>query len=180
MNDFQRDFPFGMAKKHVTLGLVQSNPVDEFQYEYRYPADCQYIDRIRTSYTPDNRQTVVDFEIRRDTTGRVIWTNQVDAILDYQVIETDSSRYQVDFVLAFSYRLAELIAPRITKGDPFKLGPQAAANYDKAKRKAQAASLNEQQEPEPAQSEFVRAQFEETLYPLGAEWTAHPDNKDIF
>ena len=104
----------------------------------------------------------------------------MDAILDYQIIETDSSRYQVDFVLAFSYRLAELIAPRITAGDPFGLGPKAAANYEKSKRKAWAASLNEQQEPEPAQSEFVRAQFEETLYPLGAEWSAHPDNKDIF
>lgn len=179
LNRFQRDFPYAFSTQRVVMGLVQNDPVDEWQYEYRYPANCQYAGRIVTGFTNDDRQTIIPFNIHRDGTGRVIWTNQVDACLEFQTIETDSSRYQPDFVLAFSFHLAALIAPRVTAGDPFKLGPDAAAKYDKAVRQGQAASLNEQQEEEPPQSEFTRSQFSDTLFGRGEDWRPFPDNKDI-
>tara|TARA_R110002126_G_scaffold240379_3_gene383614 strand:+ start:140 stop:649 length:510 start_codon:yes stop_codon:yes gene_type:complete len=169
-----------MATTRVTLGLVQSDPNDEYQYEYRYPSDCQYIVRIVSGFITDNRQTELQFKIMRDATGRVIWTNVKDAELEYQFIETDESRHQADAVLAFSYKLAELIAPRVTAGDPFGLGEKARMNYERMKLSSFANSLNEQMEEEPPQSEFIRAQFGDTLYDRGSDWTAYPDNKDIF
>ena len=143
MNTWQRDFPFGMATTRVTLGLVQSDPNDEYQYEYRYPSDCQYIVRIVSGFITDNRQTELQFKIMRDATGRVIWTN-------------------------------------VKAGDPFGLGEKARMNYERMKLSSFANSLNEQMEEEPPQSEFIRAQFGDTLYDRGSDWTAYPDNKDIF
>ena len=119
-------------------------------------------------------------KIMRDATGRVIWTNQKDAELEYQFIETDNSKFQADMALAFSFLLAGLIAPRITSGDPFGLGPKAEAKYDKYVAMARASSMNEEQEEQAPDSEFIRSQFGDTLNDRGTDWTAFPDNKDIF
>ena len=81
--------------------------------------------------------------------------------------------------MAFSYKLAELIAPRIAGGDPFKLGPQAAVNYEKSKNTAQANSLNEEQEPEEPQSEFIRSMFSDTLHDSGIAWKSFPNDSTI-
>lgn len=179
-NTIQRQVPMAFSTKRALLGLIREDPDDEYQFEYTYPADCQVAGRIVSGFITDNRQTQHQYKIMHGTSSRVIWTNVQDAELEYQLIITDESRYVADVVLAISYKLAELIAPRITGGDPFGLGNKAKANYDEAISIAKANSLNEQQEEEDPQSEFVRSMFADTLNKSGQDWAAFPDNKDIF
>ncbi len=65
--------------------------------------------------------------------------------------------YPPDFVLAFSYRLASLIAMQLTGGDPAKVGAKAYEAYRIEISKADAASYNEEQFERVPDSEFVRA-----------------------
>lgn len=180
METFQRDFPYAMVTKRETLGLVKENPSEEYQYEYTYPSTCQYIVQIVTNQSTDHRQSEIPFKIMRGESGRVIWTNEKDAELEFQFIENDFSRFPLDFALGFSFLLAGLIAPRVTGGDPFGLGAKAEAKFEKFESKARANSLNEQQEDLPPDSEFIRSQFGDTLNDRAQDWTAFPDNKDIF
>jgi hypothetical protein len=59
--------------------------------------------------------------------------------------------------MAFSLLLASYIAPRITGGDPFKMGERALRMYDYSIGKSRSNSVNEQQDEEPPQSEFINA-----------------------
>lgn len=179
-NTVQREIPMAFATDRVLLGLIREDPNDEYQFEYTYPANCQIAGRLISGLITDNRQTQLQYKIMHGTSSRVIWTNVQEAELEFQLIITDESRYVDDVVLALSFKLAELIAPRVTGGDPFGLGPKAEANYLKAITTAQANSLNEQQEQEDPQSEFVRAQFVDPLFQNGSPWTAFPDDKDLF
>ena len=170
MNTFQRDFQYAFATTTVTLGLIREDPDDRYSFEYTYPANCQFAGRLISGLIKDNRQSQFEYKIMRGDSGRVIWTNCEEAELEFQFIETDTGRYQVDFILAFTYKLAELIAPRVTGGDPFKLGNQAKANYQEAKNIAQANAMNEQQEEEEPESEFIRSMFSDPLRDRGQKW----------
>ena len=178
-NDLQRDLPFAFSTKRQLLGLITEEPNDEYNYEYQYPSDCIFAGRINSARITDTEQSAVHYKIMRGSSGKVIWTNCEDAELEYQFLETDSSRYDVDFVLTLSYHLAGLIAPLLTGGDPFGLGQKATDNYEAQRRKAFANALNEQQEEPRPQSEFIAAREGEFLFNRGIDWTAFPDNRDI-
>lgn len=59
--------------------------------------------------------------------------------------------------MAFSFRLAAYIAPRLTSGDPFKMSERAMQLYIIELTNAQATALNEQQDEQSPESEFIRS-----------------------
>ena len=79
-----------------------------------------------------------------------------DAKMEYTRIMDDPAFYHPDFILAFSYRLAYLIAPRIAKGDPFGMGRQAFELYQAEVTRARASAVNEQQDRQVPDAEFDR------------------------
>lgn len=155
-----RDFPWPFATKFATLALVEEiedeTNEDEWGYSYRYPTDCSKILRLRSGVRNDTRQSRAPYEIAKDTSGRIIYTDQEDATIKYIETITDPERFTPDFVLMLSFRLASMIAPRLTAGDPYKLGAQAYQKYDIEQRRAQATALNEGQIDEEVDSEFIR------------------------
>lgn len=179
-NTFQRDFPTALETKQATLGLVTEDPNDVWGYEYTYPADCQFAGEIVSNMGRDREDGKIPYRITRGTSSRVIWTNCKDAVLEYQIVETDTGRVISDMELAFTYLLAYLAAPRTTGGDPFKLKAENQADYELAKTEYQANSLNEQQElPEPI-SEFIAVRDGDIFITTKSDNTIHPDNTDIF
>jgi hypothetical protein len=58
--------------------------------------------------------------------------------------------------MAFSLLLAAYIAPKITAGDPFKIGQRAYTLYLASISKARNNDFNEQQAEEPPDAETVR------------------------
>jgi hypothetical protein len=53
--------------------------------------------------------------------------------------------------------LAGYIAPRVTGGDPFKLGERAVRFYDYEISKAESAAINEEQPDQTPESTFITA-----------------------
>lgn len=151
-----RDFPWPFASKIVTLSLISTLTDSEYTYSYRYPSDCVDARRILSGSRNDSRQSRVTYKILKDDAARIIYADLENAELEYTSRVEDPSFYPPDFQLAFSFRLAGLIAPRITKGDPFGLRKSAMDMYDMEISRAKAASINEEQRDELVDSEFVR------------------------
>ena len=152
-----RDFHWPFANKNVALGLIEANPTSEWSYSYRYPSDSIKLKRIWSGLRNDSRQSRVPFKILRDASGRVIYTDQINACMEYTYNETDTSRFTPDFVQALSFRLAVYTAPRLTSGDPFKIRADVLKLYSFEIGRAQASAANEQQDEEPPQAEWIRA-----------------------
>ncbi len=151
-----RDFPWPFATEIRTLALVEEDPTDMWKYSYRYPTDCLMFRKIESDVAIDTADTRIVYKIGRDASGRLIYTNREDAVAEYTIKITDHQQFTPDFVWAFSLRLASYAAPKITGGDPFKMGGKAFAMYQFEIGKAESAARNEEQVAEIADSEFIR------------------------
>jgi hypothetical protein len=151
-----RDLPWPFATKFIALALVEEDPTDEWDYSYRYPADCLKVRRILSGIRNDTRQSRAPYKISQDGSGRLILTDQQNAEIEYTVNETDEQKYPADFVLAFSFRLAMYAAARLTAGDPFKLKLEMEKSYRKELVMAGASAFTEEQIDEEPDSEYIR------------------------
>lgn len=150
------DFPWPFASKVQALSLITTNPTNEWGYSYAYPTDCGRFNKIQSGTDFDNRQSRITYRVTNNGSQRVIYTDQVDAIGEFTEIIDDELLMSSDFKFAFSFLLAALIAPRLTKGDPFKTKNDMFNNYFNLISKAQANALNEEQSPVEPESEFIR------------------------
>jgi hypothetical protein len=155
------DSPWPFATKFALLGLVQNNPTTEWLYSYRYPSDCLTMRRIFSGIRNDNRQSRIPYKIGRDDQGLLIYTDMTQAEVEYTISTDDVTRYPEDFRMALSFLLAVYIAPRLTQGDPFKMGQRAFQMYQMEMGRAASAALDEQQDEEQPQSEFMRSRNED-------------------
>lgn len=152
-----RDLYWPFATKFAALAVVEEDPTSEWAFSYRYPSDCLYIRRFLSGSRNDSRQTRVPYKLGQDDEGTLIYTDVEDAEIEYVKNETDTSKYPIDFAMALSYKLAGLIAPRITAGDPFKLKDMATKMYIFHIQKAAANAMNEEQAEEDVEAEHIRA-----------------------
>lgn len=153
-----RGFPWPFATKTDVLELVEelTGDADEWGYSYRYPSDCLKFRRVLSGSRNDSRQSRVSFKMGRDDVGQLIFCDIADAVAEYTVKDADPTRYPIDFYMALSYFLAHLIAPRLTKGDPFKLAQQNLQMHYLTIQKAQADGANEEQPDQEVESSFIR------------------------
>lgn len=144
-------------RRVVALGLIEENPSSEWAYSYQYPADCLFSQRILNGvFRRDSNFTKVSYEIYADPMlGKLIYTNQQDAQLQYTSSAMPLDFWDEDLVLACSLMLASLIAPKITNGDPFKLGDRALSLYGGMVSTAQANAFNEEQESRSYTTDLV-------------------------
>jgi hypothetical protein len=148
-----RDFEWPFATRLVALGLVESDPNDEWRYSYRYPTDCLFFRRILSGVRNERPDQRIPHKIASDDTGKLIYTDQQSAEAEYTILISNTDEYHPDFVMALSYMLASLVASRLTQGDPLKLGTHMLKLYEYAITKAQASAANEEnQGPEPESS----------------------------
>lgn len=147
-------FPWSEAKAYFTLGLVEEDPNDDWDYSYRYPSDCLFVRRI-VSALGKSDPNPPPYEIGSDDTGKLIYTDQEDAIIEYTKTLTDVAQFRPTLVMAISWYLAALICPGLAK-DP-KQADRAMRMYVLTLSQAQARALNEQQQTPEPESEFIRA-----------------------
>jgi hypothetical protein len=149
------NWPF--ATKIIALNLIEEDPNDEWEYSYRYPNDCIFFRKILSGTRNETRQSRVPYRVAYDSTGRIIFTDTENAEAEYTLRVTDPDKYPPDFTMAFSLLLAHLIAPRLTAGDPFKMGERAFKLYQMEIDTAKANSFNEEQPEQEPSSELERA-----------------------
>jgi hypothetical protein len=152
-----RDFAWPFSSKVDVLALIEEDPNDEWAYSYRYPSDCIKIKRVLSGVRNDTRQSRIEYKISRDDAGLILYCDIEDAEIEYSVREEDPEKYPSDFIMAFSYRIAAYIAPRLTKGDPYKLGDKALQMYFGELSQARANALNEEQVAQDPEAEIIRA-----------------------
>jgi hypothetical protein len=147
--------------------MVANPPTEtgEWDFSYRYPSECLMLRRIQTDVRIDTHQSRIVFKLGRDSAGALIYTDEAEAKVEFTFREEDPGRYPADFILAFSFRLAVYAAPRLTGGDPFKLGGRALQLYLQEIEAAQASAGNEAVPDQLPDAEQIRAREGEFLPP---------------
>lgn len=125
---------WGFATRRASLAAV-TNPTSTWQHAYALPAGCltalavlapDSADDYSTHFTPPSSPTWYyaptvaagtyapqNFAVE----AGVVYTNQVNAVLRFVALETDTTRYPPLFVMALSWHLASMLAGPIIKGD---------------------------------------------------------------
>lgn len=151
-----RDGQWPFATKIADLTLVEENPNDEWGFSYVYPTDCLGMRRILNGTRNAALDEKTPFRVAQDSSTKVVFTDMSDATAEYSVDVDNYEIFPEDFILAFSFRLAAYIAPRVTAGDPFKLGVDCLKKYKLELSIASANAWNEQQDEALPESEFIR------------------------
>ncbi len=134
-------FKWPFTTRRVALGLVEEDPNDDWAFSYRYPIDCVVVRRIATSAgLPDYVPT--PFTLGQDDTGRLLYTDVEDAIVEYSATADDPGEWPNCFADAVSGELAERIAPIFKVGND-KL--QIAQNF-KAQALMRAQGITQQEQ----------------------------------
>ena len=158
-NKALRDFNWPFATKITSLVELEERPNDEWGYSYRYPSDCVNMRKILSGIRNDHRQSRVPYRVAKDDSGLVLFCDLYAVQAEYTERVEAVELYPPDFVLALSYLLAKYVAPRITGGDPFKLGDKADANYMAEISNARANAMNEEQPDDLPEAEFIRERY---------------------
>jgi len=152
-----RDFPWPWATAYATLALVagsvSENAVTDWRYAYRYPTDCLYARRI-VIYTGRNEPNPPPFRIGRDSGGKLIYTNEAEAELEYTVRVTDTNEFDPMFVSMLAWKIAAGLAPSQSRIEGIIEACLAA--YEVEKTKAMSRALNESQQDAPIEAEAIR------------------------
>jgi hypothetical protein len=161
-----RDFPWPFARQvtATALSVVVGQP-NEFTYQYREPADSLRPLRLLpygtvTGVTTGRLETAatrVKFVRREDSSGGLIWTDFYNPVLEYTALVEDVARFPPDFSAALALLLASYIAPRLTGGDPHKLGERSLIKYQWRIQTARANAANEDAQELPTDSELILA-----------------------
>lgn len=152
-----RDFRWPFATAFASLSLVEEDPNTEWKYSYRYPSDCLNFRRILSGSRNDSRETRIPYKLASDDSGKLIYTDQYQAVCEYTKMMSNPALWPDDFILMMSYLLASLISPRVTRGDGVKLGDRAFEIYLRSKQAAEVNAENEEQLDEPPEAESIRA-----------------------
>lgn len=105
------------AEGRVSLAQTANTPTG-WAYEYTQPSDTATIRRIYNSLDPNGSdEPPIKFETGHNGTAPVIWTDQYEADVIYTRKFETVAHYPAPFVLALSFYLAYLIAPKLAKAE---------------------------------------------------------------
>jgi hypothetical protein len=150
--------PWHFAKRIQAAELIEIDPNDEWGYSYQIPTDCVFLRRVLSGSRNDSRQSRIPFTPSSDTDGnKLFYTDLENAYIEITFLNTNPLQYTPGFELSASYKLASLIAPRLTKGDPFKMKKDMERLFLMSLSEASAENANEEQPDVEVESEFIRA-----------------------
>jgi len=147
------DINWYFPRKVESLGLIIEKPNNQWAYSYSYPSDCIQTIRVLSGYYPEQDETKVNFVTGIHGGIKCIFTDKVDAQLEYISDLEDTDLFPIDFIIAFSYLLAFFISPKIkniTDENMLKM-------YEVSMASAKAKEFRSQNETQKPVSKFVQA-----------------------
>lgn len=161
--DISRDmvlaaFNWPFATLREPLGLVEAftlttDPDIEWAYAYRYPIKAIVVRRIVSGVHIE--PAPIPFDIGQDATGRLIFTNQQNAIIEMTAMYTDGGEWPDAFASAVSSALAvEIAAPLRVAADK---KASAKNDYMAAMQRAQGIANAERRVGPPVISRYITA-----------------------
>ncbi len=154
-----REYAWPFSTKFATLQLIEEDPTTEWAFKYKYPNDCLFMRRIFSGTRQDVNASRVPYILGQDGNTLVLYTDMEDAEIEYTGKVDLVGIWPVDFCVAFGLRLASLIAPSLTKGDPTKLGNRALELYQIHSARAIATNLNEHQKGVEPDDSFTKSRI---------------------
>lgn len=151
-----RAWPFCTKKLKLTVLALDDVLDTEWAYRYQYPVDCALAQKIMNpTYRTEGQDQKIPFEVmdQADGYGKVIYTDQVDAILKFNQKITDLNKLSFSAIQALAILLAANIATPLRVDAKIIAGAQKQANGWLAEA-ANFAMRERQDDPQP-QSEFV-------------------------
>ncbi|HXF44856.1 MAG TPA: hypothetical protein VNK91_01940 [Burkholderiaceae bacterium] len=148
-----RDHDWPFAQRYVTLGLVANNPNDDWGYAYRYPSNCVRL--VKFVLGARANVTRVPYELAHDDAGKLIYTDQADAVVKIIAVVQNSELYDPAFVIALSWRLGAELAIPLSRSE--KERDYAYKRYLTEFAVARALAGNETGADAPPEAESIRA-----------------------
>ena len=107
-----RQHPWNFAKKFATPAALRGTVPANWDYMYVYPTDAL---RILGIVDPLETGVPIKFEVGRNSSDiKTVLTDQVDAEFYYTMRVTDTTQFDPEFTMAFSYKLAAKLAMPLT------------------------------------------------------------------
>jgi hypothetical protein len=132
---------FPVARRIVALGLVEEDPDDgeKWSYSYRYPTDCLRVLNIVSGQRVHTKP--IEWEMGQDDTGRLIYTDEEDAQVEYLHLFSDEGEWNDLLADAIAGLLASEIAIPLGRGQD--MADRGLALFSQAKASAMAAAQRE-------------------------------------
>lgn len=147
-----REFPWPFCEQYYTLALVTTDPNDRWDYAYRYPTGVVRVnDIVSEQRIPAPK---IPFKIGSDSQGRLIYTDEEDAVIAANTDISDTSQMDPLFIDAFAWRLAAEFGGVLSKSS--EVIAYANGKYEQAIRKAMAVAMNEDS-PDEYEGDLMRA-----------------------
>jgi hypothetical protein len=143
-----RDFPWPTFTVQEELSHVEDEPTDEWLHSYTYPPLALKVFRIFSGQREDTLQSRIDFKVVKGSAGGQLIYCDLDSdddevIAEYTVERDDIESWPADFVLAYSYFLASIVAPSIVGNESRKAQADCMAMYQGFRQQAEASAANE-------------------------------------
>ena len=148
----------GFARTVAALALVSEDPTEELGYAYRYPDDCLAIRKIQSGVRRiDPRDTRVPYQLSSDATGRLIYADLAEAIVEYTRRITNAEWFPPSFLSALAWRLSIDLATALGGALGSQWRDRSEMYYREALTAAKADAINEEAPDDAPESEFIRA-----------------------
>lgn len=146
-------YPWPEATKYATLGLIQADPNDDWDYEYQYPGDCLSVRRIVTTLGREDPNPP-PYMTGNNGSTRVIYTDESPAVIEYTCNLTDTALFRPTLAQAISWFIAFSISG-VAKDK--RISQYCYQVWRSMVSMAEARAGNEQQLFPDQESEFIRS-----------------------
>lgn len=150
-----RKYPWSFASRRKELALLTEEPT-AYRYAYRQPADALYIRRLykKDSKAPWDKRY---YKCTSDKEGRLIYTNEPFAEVEYTADITDTTLFDEAFIDAMSWKLAAEVAFVLTGKS--EIAANAIQGYNAYFTEAVGEDAAEDNEPEEYVNRLAMARF---------------------
>ena len=145
LGELLRSHRFPYFTKYPYLALVEESPNLEWAYSYRIPNESAQVIRLVSGMKVDTPDTRVKYTQAIDDEGLLILTDQRDAQAEIIINNPDPRFYPYDFSMCLSYRIGQLLCPRLAGADVFKITERLGMSFDKYLSRAIATGQNEEE-----------------------------------
>lgn len=145
------EWPFAAAEEE--LGLLEEEPTDEWAYSYTVPSDCVAVRRLVDGTRVATN--TIPYAIVEGTGGRVIHTDQAEAVAQYTRRVTDPAQFTPDFASLLAWRIASEVGLPLIRDA--RLAERAEGRYLVALSRAQSAASREREPDDDPEAGSIRA-----------------------
>ena len=126
-----REYPWKFTLSYTSPSQLVGTPPAYWDYMYAYPPDGLKVWRIVNPLDPNNDGLPpLKWTIGRNDNGnKVLLTNESEPQFEYTANISETSEFDANFTMAFSWRLAEHIAMPITGDSEIAERVRQKANY---------------------------------------------------